>query len=39
VLWSAPCDLDTAKPLVDAYTRSVNEAVATRSVRGGGAGR
>ena len=28
VLWSAPCDLDTAAPLVDAYQALVNSAVA-----------
>ena len=33
VLWSAPCNVDVAAPLVDAYTGAVNEAIASRASR------
>lgn len=31
VLWSAPCNVDVAEPLVDVYTDAVNNAVVLRS--------
>lgn len=31
LLWSAPCDLDAARPLVQAYTEAVNAAIRARA--------
>ncbi len=36
VLWSAPCDLDRARPLVSSYTEAVNAAIRARTTDRGG---